>query len=120
MCAMIDQIKKINPSASVGIIVIADAGSKFIDKVAGIQEAIDAYNQLLADIESRYQCKGNVSLINPFSHVDCQSLLLPDGHHLTVEGHAEVAQAVIAFLGKSSDHLSGSAKVSSVSSTVLQ
>jgi hypothetical protein len=53
-------------------------------------DSVSRYNDLIHDLTDKYS---RVISCDPW-HGDCADLILPDGHHLTLKGHQQVANEI--------------------------
>lgn len=79
---------------------IAPPNDSLLDRSPAIGAAISAYNQLIEDCAAGSPANVGFVDVNDLVSADPDTLLTSDGHHLSTEGHAVVARAAIALLGR--------------------
>ncbi|MEP0177520.1 MAG: hypothetical protein ABJH28_02745 [Paraglaciecola sp.] len=90
----LDSIKNYFKSSKVFVIPIAPANVVYRDKNSKIENSIKEYNELhLQTFENRF-------LKETYCSMDAESIVLSDGHHLSVLGHQEVYLSVKKLLSK--------------------
>lgn len=80
-------------SGSVVFVAIVPPGPGLVAKLGAFSDSVERYNGALRRVAA--QDPGRVAVAEPD-----RPGLLPDGHHLSVEGHRAVAEAVAAALAR--------------------
>lgn len=90
------EIKKLSAivAKKVIFIPIMPGTNNLLKNIHNINEHVDAYNNILYE-EITLSSSSNCSIIDIITKKNSDELLLPDGHHLTVEGHKLVCSKII-------------------------
>lgn len=82
-------------AADVVFIEIAKPAHFLIDNCGDFSGVVHQYNSVLRDAS-------NDGYLPVFENLDLGDLLLPDGHHLTKDGHKRIAQQILNYLSNKS------------------